>query len=196
MGRFEDARELARELARAAAGDSPAELGRKAWSVALGRIYLRRCTSVGRFTSVYGRPRVVNDGVLTIGERVGIWSTVVPSELLVFPGGRLEIDDGTLVNYGTSIAATGSVRIGRNCLLGMYTIILDNDFHELEERTRRPGPRPVVLEDNVWLGHRVLVLPGVTIGHDSAVGAGSVVMTSIPPRSVALGNPARVVKTF
>ena len=196
MGRLEDARGLARDLARAAAGDSPTDLGRKAWSMGLSRLYLRRCSSVGRFTSVHGRPRVVNDGVLTIGERVGIWSTVVPSEFLVFPGGRLEIGDGTLVNYGTSIAATGSVRIGRRCLLGMYTIILDNDFHELEERTRRPAPRPVVLEDNVWLGHRVLVLPGVTIGHDSAIGAGSVVMTSIPPRSVALGNPARVVKTF
>jgi len=196
MAWLEDARDLARDLARAAAGDSPADLGRKAWSMGLGRLYLRRCSSVGRFTRVHGRPRVVNDGVLTIGERVGIWSTVVPSELLVFPGGRLEIGDGTLVNYGTSIAATGSVRIGCRCLLGMYTIILDNDFHELEERTRRPAPRPVVLEDNVWLGHRVLVLPGVTIGHDSAIGAGSVVMTSIPPRSVALGNPARVVKTF
>ena len=196
MGRFEDARRLARELARAAAGDSPVELVRKAWSVALGRLYLRRCTSVGRFTSVHGRPRVVNEGALTIGERVVIWSTVVPSELLVFPGGVLSIGDDTFVNYGTSIAATGSVRIGRGCLLGMYTIILDNDFHTLEERTRRPVPCPVVLEDNVWLGHRVLVLPGVTIGHDAVVGAGSVVTADIPPRSLAVGNPARVVRTF
>ena len=196
MGRLEDARELARELAHAAAGDSPADLGRKAWSMGLGRLYLRRCSSVGRFTSVHGRPRVVNDGVLTIGRRVVIWSTVVPSELLVFPGGRLEIGDDTFMNYGTSIAATGSVRIGERCLLGMYTIILDNDFHELDARTRRPAPRPVVLEDNVWLGHRVLVLPGVTIGRDAVVGAGSVVTADIPPRSMALGNPARVVRTF
>ena len=192
MGRLE----YARELARAATGDSPLDLGRKAWSATLARFYLRRCTSVGRFTSVRGRPRVVNDGVLTIGQRVRIWSTVVPSELSVFAGGRLEIGDRTFVNYGSSIAATGSVCIGRDCLLGMYTIILDNDFHELDARTHRPAPRPVVLEDNVWLGHRVLVLPGVTIGHDAVVGAGSVVTADIPPRSLAVGNPARVVRTF
>jgi maltose O-acetyltransferase len=52
------------------------------------------------------------------------------------------------------------------------------------------------MEDNVWLGNRVIVLPGVTIGHDAVVGAGAVVVKDIPPRSVAIGNPARVVKTF
>jgi maltose O-acetyltransferase len=53
-----------------------------------------------------------------------------------------------------------------------------------------------VLQDNVWLGNRVIVLPGVTIGHDAVVGAGAVVSRDIPPRSVAVGVPAQVIKTF
>jgi acetyltransferase-like isoleucine patch superfamily enzyme len=187
---------VAGEVAAAAEGKTPSDLGRKAVPAALARLYLRRCTRVGLFTRVYGRPRVVNKGTLLIGERVRIWSTTVPTEFAVFDGGTLEISDNVSINYGTSIAATGLVRIGRDCMLGTYSMILDNDFHEIERRDVMPAPRPVVLENNVWLGNRTLILPGVTIGHDSVIGAGSVVMADIPPRSVALGNPARVVKTF
>jgi maltose O-acetyltransferase len=180
----------------AAAGDSAATLLRKGWDEAMSRLYLRQCTHVGRFARVHGRPRISNKGVLTLGDHVSVLSTVVPCELLVFEGASLEIGAHSFINYGTSIAATGSVRIGRHCLLGMYSIIFDNDFHQVDHRLQRPEPCPVVLEDNVWLGHRTLVLPGVTIGHDSVVGAGSVVVKDIPPRSIAVGNPARVVRSF
>lgn len=187
---------LLREITAAASGKGPSELYQKAVPAGLARLYLRRCTHVGLFTRVYGRPRVVNDGTFIVGNRVRIWSTIVRSEFVVFPGGILEIGDSTSINYGTSIGATGSVRIGRDCLLGPYTMILDNDFHEIEDRNAMPAPRPVVLEDNVWLGNRTLILPGVTVGHDSVIGAGSVVIADIPPRCVALGNPARVIKRF
>lgn len=171
-------------------------LAGKALSAARARLYLRRCTSVGLFTRVYGRPYVFNKGTLTIGERVLIWSTIARTELAVFQGATLEIGDRTSINYGTSIAATGSVRLGHDCRLGTHVMIMDNDFHEIEDRSVMPQPRPVVIEDNAWLANRALILPGVTIGHDSVVGAGSVVMTDVPPRCVVLGNPARVVKKF
>ncbi len=179
-----------------AAGKTSGDLLRLAVPAVCARYYLRRCTRVGLFTRVYGRPKVFNQGTLVIGERVRIWSTTVPAELAVWQGGTLDIGDNVSINYGTSIAATGLVRIGHNSMLGAYTMILDNDFHEIENRNARPAPRPVILEDNVWLANRTIVLPGVTIGHDSVVGAGSVVMTDIPPRSVVLGNPARVIKRF
>ena len=54
----------------------------------------------------------------------------------------------------------------------------------------------IVLEENVWLGGGVIVLPGVTIGRDSVIGAGAVVTRDVPPRSVAVGNPATVVRTL
>jgi maltose O-acetyltransferase len=54
--------------------------------------------------------------------------------------------------------------------------------------------RMLTIEDNVWLGGGVIVLPGVTIGHDTVVGAGAVVTKDLPPRVVAVGNPARVLR--
>lgn len=160
------------------------------------RFLLRRCTSVGARVRLVGRPRIGNQGSIVIGERVLIHSTIVPIELATARGGRIEIGERTFVNYGVSISAHQLVRIGKRCLLGTYVMILDNDWHDLIDRSITPPSRPVILQDNVWLGNRVIVLPGVTIGHDSVVGAGSVVTKSIPPRSVAVGNPARVVRTF
>ena len=54
--------------------------------------------------------------------------------------------------------------------------------------------RPITVEDNVWLGGDVTILPGVTIGHDSVSGAGSVVTKSIPPGVVAAGNPCKIIR--
>jgi maltose O-acetyltransferase len=73
---------------------------------------------------------------------------------------------------------------------------MDDDYHGIEDRHSPPPPKSIILEDNVWLGARVTILKGVTIGHDSVIGAGSVVTKSIPPRSVAVGVPASVIKTF
>jgi acetyltransferase-like isoleucine patch superfamily enzyme len=184
------------EMAAAAEGKRTSELIREGWSMAAARYYLRRCTRVGPLPRVYGRPRIYNKGTFTIGERVRISSTIARTELAAISGGVLEIGDNVSINYGTSIAATGLVRIGRDCMLGSHSMILDNDFHEIEDRNAMPAPRPVILEDNVWLANRAIVLPGVTIGRDSVIGAGSVVMTDIPPRCLAIGNPARVMKRF
>lgn len=86
--------------------------------------------------------------------------------------------------------------MGRNCNIGQYAIINDNDYHDIQDHDRLPPSRPVIIEDRVWLGARVIVLRGVRIGHDSVVGAGSVVAKDIPPRSVAMGFPARVIELF
>ena len=73
---------------------------------------------------------------------------------------------------------------------------MDNDFHRIEpeRRLERPESRPITIDDNVWIGARVIVLAGVTIGADSCIGAGSVVIDDIPPRSLAVGVPARVIR--
>ncbi len=56
-------------------------------------------------------------------------------------------------------------------------------------------PRPVVIEDDVWIGTRAIILPGVRVGAGSIIGAGAVVTKSVPPYSIVAGNPARVVKS-
>ncbi|MCK5136221.1 MAG: acyltransferase [Bacteroidales bacterium] len=97
---------------------------------------------------------------------------------------------------GATIAAFGSITIGNNVLLGAYTTIFDSDFHNPDPGKRDLTDitiRPVVIEDNVFLGMNCMVLKGVTIGKNSVIGANSVVISSIPPNSVAMGNPCKVI---
>ena len=168
------------------------------WAVLRARYYLRQATSVGPKVRLWGRPSVRNDGRMIIGNRARLVSTITPLELVAGRDGTLEIGEGVFINYGCSIAASKLIRIGPNCSIGTYVIIMDNDFHRLEpeRRNERPESMPIILEENVWLGARVIVLRGVTIGAGSAIGAGSVVTRDIPPRSVAVGVPARVIKTL
>ena len=151
---------------------------------------------MGSRVRLRGRPSIDNKGRMVIGSRVQLVSTIATLELVAMEGGTLEIGDRTLVNYGCSIAAAERVRIGQRCLIGTHAIIMDNDFHrvEPERRLEWPDSRPIIIEDNVWIGARVIVLAGVTIGEGSCIGAGSVVNAAIPPRSMAVGVPARVIR--
>jgi maltose O-acetyltransferase len=145
---------------------------------------------------VWWRPFLDVQGKLIVGERVQFISTRAQLEILVEAQGTLEIGDDTIINYGTSICATRHVRIGRGALVGMHAIIMDTDYHRLDplHRQERPESLPIVLEENVWLAARVVVLRGVTIGANSVIGAGSVVTKDIPPNVFAAGLPARVIK--
>ena len=110
----------------------------------------------------------------------------------------MEIGESVFINYGCSIGATLLVRIGARTNLGPHVMIMDNDFHQLdpERRNEMPPSAPVVVGENVWLGARVIVLRGVTIGDGSVIGAGSVVAKDIPARSVAVGIPAKVIRSL
>lgn len=158
------------------------------------RWQLRKCNKVGRFTRVTGKVFVNNMGEIVIGERVLILSHYAHSVFATFPGGIIEIGDRTFLNYGIDIAATKLVKIGKDCQIGTHVVILDNDFHMLKNRHQLPVAEPVIINNNVWIGNRALILPGVTIGENSVIGAGSVVVKSIPANSVAVGNPAKVIK--
>lgn len=173
---------------------SVASLLRQGWRVVMAKAYLRHCSHVGSLVRVWGKPKVRNKGVIIVGDKVRIVSTTVPSEFVTYPGGRLEIGNQAYINYGASIAAHDLIRIGNNCIIGTYALILDNDYHQMDEHCQLPASKPVILEDGVWLGDRVIVLKGVTIGRGSAVGAGSVVTRDIPPGCVAAGVPARVIR--
>ncbi len=160
--------------------------------------FLRDATRVGARARVWGRPAISNHGSMIIGDRFRLVSTIATCEISVGSGGTLDIGDNVFLNYGCSIAATQRVRIGSHCAIGTYVIMMDNDFHcvEPERRFELPPSAPIVLEDNVWLGARVIVLRGVTIGQGSVIGAGSVVARDIPARSIAAGIPAKVIRSL
>jgi acetyltransferase-like isoleucine patch superfamily enzyme len=158
--------------------------------------YLRGASRVPTTVRLYGRPLVNNGGTLTVGDRVRLSATVATTELAIAPGATLTIGEQTFINYGTSISASESVTIGPRCNIGTYCMIMDNNFHRLEpdRRTEPPPSAPVQIGENVWLGGRVIVLPGVTIGDHSVVAAGSVVTRDVPERTVVAGVPARLVR--
>lgn len=116
------------------------------------------------------------------------------------PGAEIVIGEDTGMSGG-SICAAGSIRIGAGCLIGANVTLSDTDFHALNPAYRRYNRnpdeiavRPIVIEDNVFIGADVFVVKGVTIGKNSVIGAGSVVTRDIAANSIAAGNPAKVIK--
>jgi acetyltransferase-like isoleucine patch superfamily enzyme len=97
---------------------------------------------------------------------------------------------------GITMVAEHKITIGENVLIGAYCTIIDNDFHNPDPTQRaiyRFSAKPVVIEDNVFMGMNCIVLKGVTIGKNSVIGANSVVISNIPPNSFAMGNPCKLV---
>lgn len=161
----------------------------------LAPVYLRGVDEVGpRVRTVGGPPRIVNFGFMSIGADTRIVSHVVQVELCTGEEGRLTIGNGTHINYGVSVGATRSVEIGNRVRLGPYTRIVDSDFHDVYNRALPAVPRPVVIEDDVWVGMNAVILPGVRIGKASIVGTGSVVTKDVPPYTVVGGIPAKVLR--
>lgn len=94
---------------------------------------------------------------------------------------------------GTSIVSNHSVTIGNNVLIGANCQIGDRDGHSNRYKS---SPKPIIIENDVWLGMNVTVLKGVTIGEHSIIGANSVVTKDIPANSIAAGNPCSVIRTI
>jgi acetyltransferase-like isoleucine patch superfamily enzyme len=157
---------------------------------------LRAADEIGTRVRLHGSPKVVNRGRITIGERTRFDSSTATSELVSEEGGHLDIEERCFINFGVSLSASNLVRIGARTHIGPYCMLLDNAYHHVEPELRliRPESKPIILEENVWLAARVIVLPGVTIGKDSCVAAGSVVTKDIPPRTLAAGLPARAIR--
>lgn len=107
---------------------------------------------------------------------------------------------GDKSGIGVCCELYGTVQIGKFVNMGPEVIVYTRNHRTsrcdlLMQEQGYEEERPVIIEDDVWIGRRVIILPGVTIGKGSVIGAGAVVPKSIPPFSVAAGNPAKVVKT-
>lgn len=111
-------------------------------------------------------------------------------------GANIHLGDGVYMNFDCVILDCAEVRIGRNVLLGPGVHIYAAS-HPIEAALRIQGPelaKPVHIGDNAWIGGRAVICPGVTIGADVTIGAGSVVTRDIPQGVLAAGNPCRVIR--
>jgi acetyltransferase-like isoleucine patch superfamily enzyme len=117
---------------------------------------------------------------------------------------KIIIGDNVLINPDAHIAAINSVTIGNHVLLASKVFISDHQHGDLTHDNLRIAPAdriliskgPIFIENNVWIGENVVVLGNVTIGEGSVVGANSTVTKSIPPFSIAVGSPAKVIKSI
>jgi lipopolysaccharide O-acetyltransferase len=119
----------------------------------------------------------------------------------------LHIGDDVQVNDHVHIAAINSVCIGNNVLIASRVFISDHDHGSYGDPGEHSDPEvppiqrklcssPVYIGDNVWIGEGVGILPGVRIGQGAVIGCGAIVTRDVPEYSLAVGNPARVIKKY
>lgn len=167
--------------------------------------------SVGAGARFYGMPivQLAPGSTITIGDRVvlcsdsrftalGVNHPVVLRTLR--PNASITIGNDTGISGG-AICAAISIQIGKECLLGANVTIVDTDFHAIKPENRRYNNNnveiaaaAVTVEDNVFLGTGAIVLKGVTIGHNSVIGAMSVVSHSVPGNEIWAGKQAGSIK--
>ena len=175
-------------------------------------LYLARCLFFTKFRipkariirlpiDIRGKNGIVFGNGLTTGYGCRLESFSEDGSKTLFFGNNVQINDYCHIN------ALKSVRIGDNVLIASKVFITDlehgsyigdeNDSQPNSIVKDRPlSSKPVVIGNNVWIGELCSVLPGVTIGENSIIGANSVVTKSIPANSIAVGNPAKLIKQF
>jgi maltose O-acetyltransferase len=113
-------------------------------------------------------------------------------------GYNIEIGDYSGIGVNARLDTGGGIIIGNGVIMGPDVVILTQN-HKHDDITRPIAGQgvifaPVIIEDDVWIGTRVIILPGVRIGRSSIIGAGAVVTKGVPPFSIVGGNPAKIIK--
>lgn len=115
-------------------------------------------------------------------------------------GGDIEIGDNIVIGEYSTFQGQGGIQIKNNVLLASHIHFISNhhEYEDVYKPIKEQGDKSakIVVEENAWIGINVVIFSGVTIGRNSVIGTGSVVKNDIPPYSVAVGNPACVVKKY
>jgi acetyltransferase-like isoleucine patch superfamily enzyme len=156
------------------------------------------CIEIGNGVHIFNDVRIDGKGhqnnKICIKERVALERGV---EIGSLENTHILIDESTYISSYVCIAGPGDIKIGKHCMIASHSGIYANNhnFADVTQPMRNQGVtrKGIVIEDDCWLGHGVTVLDGVTIGEGSVIGAGAVVTKNIPPFSVAVGVPAKVV---
>lgn len=142
-----------------------------------------------------GRLRISGPGRVELEADVNAWSHAEPNRLITtHKEAVIRIGKNARLNGCTLIAAR-LIEVGPDCVLGSCEVRDQLPYSEaVNRRGQLEAPRPVIIEANVWIGGQVAVLPGVRIGRNSVVGLHAVVFDDLPADSIAVGNPARIVR--
>jgi maltose O-acetyltransferase len=127
--------------------------------------------------------------------KIGQNSIIEPPFYCVY-GENIHIGDHVFLNFLCTILDCNIVSIGNHVMIGP-SVQIYTAAHDLQAEARNQGwevAKPILIEDNVWIGGSAILLPGVRIGQNAVVGAGAVVTRSVPPNTVVAGNPARVIR--
>lgn len=151
--------------------------------------YIKRC--VGKGTAVEPGTKMINSANVHIGKNCLLKEGIY---LRAGHEGQIVIHDRAALNAFCRIFGHGSVEIGADTQLGPGTLITTTD-HNYQGQLE-VNYKPIKIGDRVWIGANVTILPGVTIGDRAVIGAGAVVNKDIPSYTIAVGVPARVIKTI
>ena len=171
--------------------------------------YKKRLANIGKNSQIGQNFSIINPNGISIGDNfsggcdIALWSW----DAVNIKGDdcKLIIKDNVSITDRCIISAANRIEIGNGCLLGRDTFITDNSHGEnisIDELNISPHKRnifskgTVIIGDNVWTGKNVCIMPNVKIGTGAIIGANSVVTHNIPPYSVAVGSPAKVIKTI
>lgn len=152
--------------------------------------YLKRCVGPG---SIVGERTVfINSANITFGS-----GCLIQDRVYIRAGakGNVSVGDGAAINSFVQIFGHGGVTIGEHTQIGPSTVVTTTG-HDYQAEDLDRNYSPINIGQRVWIGSNATILPGVSIGDHSVVGAGAVVTRDIPPYSVAVGIPARVVKSL
>jgi len=157
----------------------------------------RHCQAVLReFNTLPEQPlagTVLGELFGSVGER-----TYLQAPFICDYGFNISIGRSSFINFGGIVLDSSPVTIGDHVQIATGVQLLTAE-HPLDPAERRAGielNRPITIEDGVWIGGGAIVCPGVTIGRDSVIGAGSIVTRDIEPGVLAVGNPCRVVRAL
>ncbi|MBS0269990.1 MAG: hypothetical protein JSS54_13560 [Proteobacteria bacterium] len=171
---------------RSTAGDALKRLRIKHWMRAVDRI--------GARPSLKGKPTIINNGKITIGEDFYFSSDPVQSHIAAINGGTVRVGDRVHISYGAAIAGLDKVEIGDDTRIGPFVQIMDSDFHRPGDRDAPGDTGPISIGRSVTIGARVAILRGTTIGDGATILSGSMVSGYIAAGETARGVPARAVR--
>jgi acetyltransferase-like isoleucine patch superfamily enzyme len=164
----------------------------KTWRI-YGKFYLVTPNRFHKQPSI----KIGDNLLLQANLKQNVFGIIQPNYFNLGVGAKLYIGNNVGIS-GSTISVQNEITIGNDVLIGSGCVISDSDAHPISPLDRNDASKtiskPIIIESEVFIGARSIILKGVIIGRGSVIGAGSVVTKSTPPFSIAAGNPAKVIK--